>query len=267
MKIIPLTQNSLEWEEYRRGKSGGSEFRNLYPSKAPLKQACLSVLEQDGYPTVDPNTGKDLKKALTSTIVKMLSPEQLAEIKLREAPKKDYYQIIAERVARPLTPNDYVDKLGDEPFSMMARGHILEAEAREAVSRKLGKEFKGGTAVWESDKNPNIYISPDGWVEGDPITEALEIKCLDSAEVCKAFLTGEYPSEYYPQVCKYFIVNEDLETLYFAIYTDLIPELELQIWTIKRDDVKDSLQTMSIYEDKMMERIDRDVERILARGF
>ena len=266
MKIINIAQNSLEWEEYRKGKSGGSEFRDLFP-KTLNKQDSLKILEESGYPIDDPNTGKSLKTATAATIAGMLSPKQRALAKLRGEPKKQYYEDIAEKVARPLTPNDYLDRLNGQPFTMMARGHILEPEAREAVSLKLGKTFLGESQVWEKDDNPNIYISPDGWIDGDPITEALEIKCLDSAETVKAFLTGKYPSEYYPQICKYFIVNENLETLYFALYTDLIPELELQIWTIKREDVKDSLEEMSAYEEAIMARMEQDVNRILSLGF
>ena len=80
-------------------------------------------------------------------------------------------------------------------------------------------------------------------------------------------MTGNYPKEYFPQVCKYFIVNEDLKTLYFALYTDLIPELELQIWTIKREDVEASLEEMRAYEDAVMQMIDRDAQKIIELGF
>lgn len=259
MKIVNISQNSEEWYEYRKGKSGGSEFKDLYIAKKPLKGTLVEFLEKKEIPFKKTSTVEELSN--------FLSPVEMAELKLQISPKKRYYEIIAEKVARPLTPNDYLDKLGDEPFSMMARGHILEGEARDAVSKKLGKTFKGEEAVWESDKNPDIYISPDGWIEGNPITEALEIKCLSSAEIVKAFLTGKYQEEYFPQICKYFIVNENLQTLYFALYTDLIPELTLQIWTIKRADVESSLEEMSAYEDSVMKMIDRDVEKILAQGF
>ena len=260
MKIIPMQQNSEEWLEYRLGKSGGSEFKDLYITRKPLKSDIMALLEKNGVPFQKSETLEELANALT--------PMELAELKLKMEPKKRYYEIIAERVARPLTPNDYVDKLEGRPFSMMERGHILEPEAREAVEKKLKKKFVGGEAVWQRDDNPNIYISPDGWVESKgKVTEALEIKCLESAKIIEAFLTGNYPKEYFPQVCKYFIVNEDLKTLYFALYTDLIPELELQIWTIKREDVEASLEEMRAYEDAVMQMIDRDAQKIIELGF
>ena len=260
MKIIPMQQNSEEWLEYRLGKSGGSEFKDLYITRKPLNSDIMALLEKNGVPFQKSETLEELANALT--------PMELAELKLKMEPKKRYYEIIAERVARPLTPNDYVDKLEGRPFSMMERGHILEPEAREAVEKKLKKKFVGGEAVWQRDDNPNIYISPDGWVESKgKVTEALEIKCLESAKIIEAFLTGNYPKEYFPQVCKYFIVNEDLKTLYFALYTDLIPELELQIWTIKREDVEASLEEMRAYEDAVMQMIDRDAQKIIELGF
>lgn len=260
MKIIPMQQNSEEWLEYRLGKSGGSEFKDLYITRKPLKGDIMALLEKNGVPFQKSETLEELANALT--------PMELAELKLKMEPKKRYYEMIAERVARPLTPNDYVDKLEGRPFNMMERGHILEPEAREAVEKKLKKKFVGGEAVWQRDDNPNIYISPDGWVESKgKVTEALEIKCLESAKIIEAFLTGNYPKEYFPQVCKYFIVNEDLKTLYFALYTDLIPELELQIWTIKREDVEASLEEMRAYEDAVMQMIDRDAQKIIELGF
>lgn len=260
MKIIPMQQNSEEWLEYRLGKSGGSEFKDLYITRKPLKGDIMALLEKNGVPFQKSETLEELANALT--------PMELAELKLNMEPKKRYYEIIAERVARPLTPNDYVDRLEGRPFNMMERGHILEPEAREAVEKKLKKKFVGGEAVWQRDDNPNIYISPDGWVESKgKVTEALEIKCLESAKIIEAFLTGNYPKEYFPQVCKYFIVNEDLKTLYFALYTDLIPELELQIWTIKREDVEASLEEMRAYEDAVMQMIDRDAQKIIELGF
>ena len=260
MKVIKMEQGSEMWMEYRLGKSGGSEFKDLYITKKPLKGDVMELLEKNGVPFQKSETLEELSAALT--------PEELASVKLKMEPKERYYEMIAERVARPLTPNDYVDRLGGQPFSMMARGHILEPEAREAAEKKLKKKFVGGEAVWEREDNSNIYISPDGWVESDgKITEALEIKCLDSPKIVKAFLTNSYPKEYFPQVCKYFIVNEDLKKLYFVLYTDLIPELELQVWTIKREDVEASLEEMKAYEDAVMKMIDRDAQKIIELGF
>lgn len=261
MIIREIEQNSEGWLEYRRGKSGGSEFKDIYSTKKPLKSDIIAILERDGI---------SYKKTDTiEVLLGKLKPEDIAKLKLGYDPKERYYEIIAERVARPLTPNDYADRLNGKTFSMMERGHILEPEAKIAVEEKLGIEFEKKSVIWEREDNSNIYISPDGWRKNKngKVTQALEIKCPSSAEVVKAFLTGCYPQEYYPQVCKYFIVNDELERLYFAVYTDLLPELTLQIWTIERTDVRNSLAEMKAYEDAIMARIDADTQKITELGF
>lgn len=262
MIIREIEQNSEEWLEYRKGKSGGSEFKDLWTSSLPLKNKIVDRLIK---------TSKSIgAKETVQELAAKLDPKDLAELKLESAPKKHYYEIIADRVARPLTPNDYADRLNGKTFSMMERGHILEPEAKAAVEEKLGFKFEKESVIWEREDNPNIYISPDGWkkkAKNGKVTKALEIKCLSSEKVVEAFLTNQYPSEYFPQVCKYFIVNDDLEVLYFAIYTDLIPELELQLWEIHRNDVRDSLAEMRAYEDAIMARIDEDTQKITDLGF
>jgi hypothetical protein len=262
MIVRQITQNTEEWLEYRKGKSGGSEFKDLYITGLPLVGAMKAKLDelQIEYP----------KTAKAAELAILFAPEALAEIKLEAEPKKRYYEIVAERVARPITPNDYVDRLNGEPFSMMARGHILEPEALAAFAGKYGKDLEPESVIWERADNPNIYISPDGVVAcGSKAVayEAVEVKCLDNAETIKAYLTGEYPKEYEAQVIKYFVVNEKLEKLYFVLYTDCIPGLELQVWEIRREDVADRIAEAKAFEDAVMKLIDRDATKIAELGF
>ena len=63
------------------------------------------------------------------------------------------------------------------------------------------------------------------------------------------------------------MVNDDLEVLYFAMYTDLIPGLELQLWKIERNDVADDLKIMKIFENQIMERLRKDIKEIENMGF
>ena len=93
------------------------------------------------------------------------------------------------------------------------------------------------------------------------------MKCLASWEIIRAFLTNQYPQEYEPQVIKYFVVNEDLEKLYFLLYTDLIPGLDLQVFEIKREDVADRIADAKAFEDQIMKRAEQDIERIKELGF
>lgn len=263
MKVLKLQQNSEEWLEFRKGKSGGSQFKDLYIPGLPLKSKIVAKLEEfQPLPAAD-------KKLTVKELAGMLEPSELVELKLEMDPKKQYYEMIAERVARPITPNDYVDELNGEPFSMMARGHILEPKAIAAFEEKTGKKCDEDSVVWVSDYDENAYISPDGCItdEDGKVTEAVEVKCLSSPEIVKAYLTDEYPKEYQPQVLKYFMVNDDLEVLHFAMYTDLIPGLELQIFDIKREEVADQIEEARTFEKAILERIDADTKKIEELSF
>lgn len=263
MKIVKIEQNSEEWLEFRKGKSGGSEFKNLWTPGLPLKSKIVERLEKDSpLPPAD-------KRATAEVLAAMLEPVELAELKLESAPKKHFYEIVADRVARPVTPNDYVDQLNGEPFSMMARGHILEPEAVKAFEEKTGKKVDEESVVWVSDYDENAYISPDGQItdKDGKVREAVEVKCLSSPEVIKVFAENHYPTEYESQVLKYFMVNDDLETLYFIVYTDLIPGLELQIFEIHREDVQERLEEAKAYEEQILKRIDELAKRIEGLSF
>ncbi|MBR2766823.1 YqaJ viral recombinase family protein [Candidatus Saccharibacteria bacterium] len=263
MKVLKIQQNSEEWAEFRKGKSGGSEFKDLWIAGLPLKSKMVEYLERDGQklPPEDKKT--------VASVASLLEPEELAEMKLDGEPKKRFYEIIAERVARPITPNDYIEELNGEPFTMMARGHILEPQAIAAFEEKTGKVVDKDSVVWISDFDEDSYISPDGVITGEDgkAREAVEVKCLSSAEVVKAYLEGHYPKEYEPQVIKYFVVNEDLETLHFVMYTDVIPGLEIQIFDIKREEVADRLEEAKAFEKVILKRIAKAVDKIEGLSF
>lgn len=259
MKVRHIEQNTEEWLEYRKGKSGGSEFKDLWIAGLPRKEAIIAKLEEDGQEL----TSADKKERVT-VLAAMLEPEELAELKLEAEPKKRYYEMLAEKYARPITPNDYADRLNGHTFSMMARGHILEPEAVAKFCEVTGKTVDEDSVVWESDDCPFIYISPDAAItsEDGKVREAVEVKCLDSAETIKAFLIGRYPKEYDPQIIKYFVVNEDLEVLHFILYTDVIPGLELQIFDIKREEIADLIEDARTFEIGIMQMFERDAAKL-----
>lgn len=264
MKVLKIAQGSEEWLEFRKGKSGGSEFKDLWIPGYPLKSKIIAELERDAMPLPPED-----KKLSVAELAGMLEPEELAKLKLAGEPKERFYEIIAERVARPITPNDYLDQLNGEPFSMMARGHILEPEAITAFEAKTGKKVDEDSVVWISDYDPNAYVSPDGVItnKDGKATEAVEVKCLSSAKVVKAYLEKKYPKEYAPQVLKYFMVNDDLEVLHFVIYTDVIPGLELQIFDIKREDMEEQYTEAKVFEKVILKRIDQAASKIEALSF
>lgn len=260
MKVINIQQNTEEWLEYRKGKSGGSEFKNLYIAGLPLIGAMKAKLDELQI--------EYKKTAKADELASLLTPETIAELKLAAEPKKHYYELIADRVARPITPNDYVDRLNGQPFSMMARGRILEPEALALFNETYKTNFQGGDVVWEREDNPNIYISPDGYLKKDgKIREAIEIKCLDNAETIKAYLANSYPKDYEPQIIKYFVVNEDLEKLHFVMFTDTIPGLELQVFEITRDQIVSRIAEAKAFEDQIMKMVECDARKIAELGF
>ena len=259
MKVREIEQNSDEWMEFRKGKSGGSEFKDLYTAAMPLKSVIIDKLIKAHKPI------PDAKHQTVPELAALLSPEELAELKLTGNPKKRYYEMLAERVARPLTPNDYADRLDGQPFSMMARGHILEPEIAAAFAKKYKKKLDKKSVVWVSETNPNAYISPDRTItsKDGKVREAVEIKAPSSANVLEIWKTQSIPEEYMPQIAKYFMVNKDLEKLYWVVGTDLIPGLELQVFEVTRDMIgARQIREMEAFESLILAMAEEDVKEL-----
>ena len=228
MKIIELDQNSEEWFEYRKGKSGGSEFGKLFKV-----------------------SGRGNNKI------------------------PDYaYKILAERVSKPMTPNDYLDDLPDGvPFSWAVRGHILEPKAASMFARLYGKVLSDGN-VWADDHIPGSYVSPDRVIisSDGKIREAVEIKCLSTDKVLKVWANSHSDkpfdvipgNDYQAQVIKYFMVNECLDTLYWVVYTDLMTFTNefMAVLEIKRSDVDGMVKQARETEYNTMKYVD-DMEELL----
>jgi hypothetical protein len=265
MIVKEIEKNSEGWLEDRKGKSGGSEFGNLYTKGLPNKTRMIEFIESSGN-TMTPAD----KRSKVEEIAAMLTPAERAMIKLEGDRKRKYYEMIAEDVSRPITPNDYLDRLNGQPYSAMARGHLLEEDAAKAYEKHTGVKLDKKDVIWVREDNEKIYISPDRTITTrGKCKKALEIKCPDNWKVIKMFLEGDWDrEEYEAQVMKYFIVNEDLEELDLVIYTDNIPGLELQIFTIKRSDYDaGELEEAKIFEDEIMKQKDIDSERISALAF
>lgn len=232
MILYKIDQNTEEWEEFRKGKSGGSAFGKLYKTSGV-------------------NSGT----------------------------RDQFFTMLAERVARPMTPNDYEDRVpAGVPFSWAVRGHILEPEAAKLFEERYKKPLMDGY-VWISDYDYNSYVSPDRAILGDngQITEAVEIKCLSSEKVLKVWWDrmhlkeGEVEfdvipgNDYKAQVIKYFLVNEELQKLYWVLYTDLIPNLELQVLEVKREDVEKYLPAAKDVEKRYLDEL-KKAEKMLEEN-
>lgn len=154
-------------------------------------------------------------------------------------PKKGFWEILAERVAVP-----------HDGENVMDRGVRLEEEAITRFIQETGKKVNTDLVIWESDDDPNIAISPDGYMEpkkGNLITEAVECKCLNSASHCEAYITKQIPDEYEYQVIQYFVVNPDLKILYFCFYDPRCPK-DFFFLTVERKDKQVEIQECIVAE-------------------
>lgn len=256
MKILNLEQRSDEWFAFREGKISGSKAKEYSKPNLILKEDLVAYATAKGY---------TFPKSLTiAKIRELLKPEELEELDYTVQLNDSIYKLIAENIAKPINPNDY--ELGGRQFSMALRGEIMENEAREKTAEKLGKNITAGR-LWQSESNANIICSPDGEIvdNNGKITEALEIKCLDSWKCIKAFYEKRPPTEYKDQIVQYFLVNEDLETLYFTIYSDvfpLAPEIGHQFYELKREDWEEDIARAKKMQEAILSFVNQEVTRL-----
>ena len=254
MKILDLEQRSQEWLDFHEGRISGSSAKD-YSSVRYMPKAELVEFAQ--------SKGHDFPKNLTMDNIRaMLTEDELNELYANVQINDSIYKLIAQRIAKPINPNDYADRLNGATYSAMLRGQILEDEARDLISEKLGKKIIPGR-VWQSDVNEYMICSPDGEFEDE--TEAVEIKCLDSWKVVKAYYEKHPPSEYKPQILQYFVVNDKLKKLYFCIYSDVFsnPELGLQIFELNREDYKEEIEIVKRVENATLELVEKEVQKLM----
>lgn len=253
MKILDLEQRSQEWLDFHEGRISGSSAKDYSSVRYIPKTELVEFAESKGY---------EFPKNLTMDNIKaMLTEDELNELYANVQINDSIYKLIAQRIAKPINPNDYTLPEG-ATYSAMLRGQILEEEARDLISEKLGKQIIPGR-VWQSDVNEYMICSPDGEFEDE--AEAVEIKCLDSWKVVKAYYEKHPPSEYKPQILQYFVVNDKLKKLYFCIYSDVFsnPELGLQIFELNREDYKEEIEIVKRVENATLELVEKEVQKLM----
>ena len=171
-------------------------------------------------------------------------------IKRGNTKKMGFYELIAERLV--------VTEDGAE--NPMDRGNRLESVAVELFSDETGKKVNTDLVIWAREDNERIAISPDGYTED--LKEAVEVKCLAPANHIKAYLTQAPPSEYEDQVIQYFVVNDDLETLYFVMYDPRFTVIPYFYLTIKREDLQKKIDKYLADEREAMKEVDAIVEEL-----
>lgn len=263
MKILDLEQGSEEWLHFREGKIGGSDAREYAKPRYIPKDELVAFAKSKGY---------EFNKALTIDNIRgMMTQDELNELDATVRLNDSIYKLIASRIAKPINPNDY--EMGNMP-KQMARGHALEPEAREAISKALGKKVLPGR-VWQSSVSESLFCSVDGEIvtrksrddiEVEIIEEAVEIKCLESWKIVKAFYENAYPVEYHQQAIQPFVINEKLEKLHFCLYSDVFasaPQMELQIFTIHRKDIESEIESALHIELSVVDIVNEEVSKLM----
>jgi putative phage-type endonuclease len=159
--------------------------------------------------------------------------------------KEGYYELMADRLATPAT---------DE--NPMTRGARLEEEARATFEEKTGLVVEEIGFCTRED-NENIAVSPDGLIkENGKYTQAVEIKCLSSAKHLRGYVEKEVPKEYEFQVIQNFIVNDDLERLFFVFYDPRVTSLPFHYLTVTREDLGDKIKEFREYQENVLQEVE-----------
>lgn len=259
MKILDLEQRSQEWLDFHEGRISGSSAKDYSSVRYIPKTELVEFAESKGY---------EFPKNLTMDNIRaMLTEDELNELYANVQINDSIYKLIAQRIAKPINPNDYADRIPEgATYSAMLRGQILEEEARELISEKLGKKIIPGR-VWQSEENEYMICSPDGEIVDDTgkVSEAVEIKCLDSWKVVKAYYEKHPPLDYEAQIIQYFLVNENLQKLYFCIYSDVFtnPDLGLQIFELKREDYREKIELTGRVQNATLGLVEREVQKLM----
>lgn len=162
--------------------------------------------------------------------------------------KIGFYQLIADRLALPHDGEDVMD-----------RGHRLESEAIGLLAAELGEPINTDLLMWIRDDNENIAISPDGVIDDK---RAVEVKCLSSARHIEALVTQEVPDEYQDQATQYFIVNEELEHLYFVFYDPRLLTKQFFYFRLERAAYQERVDKYLQQEREMLAEVNEIVGRL-----
>jgi hypothetical protein len=161
-----------------------------------------------------------------------------------------FWELLAENLA--------IAKDGE---SERDRGLRLQEDGLKATAKDFRLKLDLDPGFWVSDVDPNIALSPDASEVGDKPTYAGENKSLDSKNHLKMIVNDRRAKklpDYNPfnslrvdsqldfqdQALQYFVVNENLQTLYFGLYDDrmALEHLVHYVIVIERKHVQDLLQ-------------------------
>jgi hypothetical protein len=175
--------------------------------------------------------------------------------------KKGYYQLIADRIT--------IGEDKENKEDAMRRGTRLEPEAialfvEEMVGEGIpAEDWVQDLVIWEREDNKYISLSPDGYHKD--LEQAIEVKCLNSADHIKAYIDQEVPKDYQDQAIQYFVVNEDLQVLHFVMYDPRLTVATFFVLTVKRDEKK--VEDYLKQQRNMLASVEAQVTKLTADLF
>ncbi len=186
--------------------------------------------------------------------------------------------------------SDYVS-YGLEEMRPMQRGTLLEDENAElCVEAMKLKNAKIHCGMWKADDGMLGY-SPDASEDGDRPTWAIECKSLDTAEhlyliLCDLWALGLIPDrfeelfpervgeyrgidsvaeEHRQQVKQAFVVNPDLEVLYYSLYDPriVLPSFTHYVITVQRSEIEEDIAEQRAMVERQA-KLAKDIAILLA---
>lgn len=178
------------------------------------------------------------------------------------------YELVAEKVA--------IAKDGEKE---MDRGLRLEEEGLKLTAKKFKLDLEIDPGMWMSDDG-KLGVSPDAAERSDKPMYAAENKSLDSKNHLQGILNDvankKLPlynpldslkigkEDYAAQAIQYFVVNKDLQTLYFGLYDDRIAldNIVHYVIIITRGNVEEYVDGQELYERDALKRVDEMIKTL-----
>lgn len=178
------------------------------------------------------------------------------------------YELLAEKVA--------IAKDGEKE---MDRGLRLEEEGLKLTAKKFKLDLEIDPGMWMTDDG-KLGVSPDGAERSDAPTYATENKSLDSKNHLQGILNDvankKLPlynpldslkigkEDYSAQAIQYFVINPDLQTLYFGLYDDRIAldNIVHYVIIITRGNVEEYVDGQELYERDALKRVDEMIKTL-----
>src|SRR5690606_2297208 len=185
-----------------------------------------------------------------------------------------FWELLAEKVS--IAPDGEKD---------IDRGQRLEKQALEHFAKEYKLDIDLDVGIWVSDESKEIAVSPDSAEKSDKPKWAAEAKCLSTKNHLKYIFKDKWarqeesyksiesiPNEsktaFREQVIQYFVVNENLKTLYFVLYDDRVAfdKYIMHVIEIKRNEIEDEIKEQKEIQLNALAEINQLVKEIQNAG-